>query len=221
MFSRAIGRDKAKNKARDKVAAQQNAPGGVLNFQKQIDTAGTDATGRGTTAQDQYLKTAQNFDPTASIQKYANAQWDTAMNDPTQGLKRQLSDLGGKSVAAGRLDTGFYDQDQGDIINNVTRGYGNAVASTAVDATRMSQQNNQDLGSYGERQSGVGLDVAGGRYNELQQKAKDDADRARAKKRGIGSAIGGVIGGVGGFLAGGPAGAQAGYGAGSAIGGGF
>lgn len=221
MFSRAIGHDRRKNAARAKTLAQQNAPGGVLNFQNQIDTAGTAATGRGEEAQNQYLKTAEGFDPTASIQKYASAQWDTAMNDPVSGLKRQLSNLSGVATGAGRLDTGFYDQDQGDVINNVTKGYANSVASTALEGTRMAQENNQNLGSYGERQSGLGLDVAGARYSELQAKAEEKAARARSKKRGIGSAIGGLIGGGIGLVTGGPAGMAGGYKAGSAIGGGF
>lgn len=221
IFSRVIGRDAAKRKSQQKVAAQQNAPGGILNFEGQIDKAGTGATASGTAAQDQYLKTAQAFDPTSAIQKYAGAQWDTAINDPTQGLKRQLSDLGGKSVGAGRLDTGFYDEDQGDIIKDTMRGYGNSVASTAVRGAEMGQQNNQDLGAYGERQSQLGLDVAGERYSQLQNNAAEKAARARGKKRGIGSAIGGVLGGVGGFFAGGPAGAMSGAKLGSDIGGGF
>jgi hypothetical protein len=221
IFSRAIGHDKAKNKARDKVAAQQNAPGGVLNFQKQIDTAGAGATASGTAAQDQYLKTAQGFDPTAAIQKYAGAQWDQAINDPNQGLKRQLSDLGGRAVGAGRLDTGFYDQDQGQVINDVTKTFGNQVAGTAVEGAKMGQENNQNLGAYGERQSQLGLDVAGSRYSELQQKAADDAARARSKKRGIGGMIGGALGAGAGFLTGGPAGIATGYKIGSSIGGGF
>jgi len=221
IFSRAIGSDARKNAARSKVLAQQNAPGGVLNFQGQVDKAGAGATAAGTEAQDQYRKTAEGFDPTAAIQKYAGAQWDQAINDPTQGLKRQLSDLGGKAVGAGRLDTGFYDADQGDVINNVTKTFGNQVASTAVDAAKMGQENNQNLGAYGERQSQLGLDVAGSRYSELQQKAADDAARARSKKRGIGSMIGGVLGAGAGFFTGGPAGIGTGYKIGSTIGGGF
>lgn len=222
-LSKAVGRERMRgNTARRNATtlAQQKAQGGVLDFQNQIDTAGRDAGTRGKSAQDQYLKEAQGFDPTAAIQKYASAQWDTAINDPTQGLKRQLTDLKGASVGAGRLDTGFFDADQGDIIKDVTRGYGNSVASTALRGAEMGQQNSQALGSYGERQTGEATDIAGERYSELQNNAADKAERRRAKKRGIGSAIGSVIGaGIGSF--GGPQGASVGAGIGSSVGGGF
>ena len=216
--SKLSGHDARKRKKQTKVLAQQKAPGGVLDFQSQIDTAGATATGRGEGAQDQYLATAKAFDPTAAIQKYASAQWDQAVNDPDSGMKRQLSDLGGRSVGAGRLDTGFYDQDQGQVFRDTTKTFGNQVASTAVTAAQMGQENNQNLGEYGERQSGLGLDVAGSRYDELQQNAKDKAERARAKKRGIGQAIGGVVGGIAGTFAGDP---LTGAKIGADIGGGF
>lgn len=224
MFSRAIGRDKKKNQTRDKNAAalaQQNAPGGVLDNQRKIDVqAGTDLAG-GNTATDTALARTTAFDPTAAIQRYANAQWDTAINDPTKGLKRQLTDLGGRSVGAGRLDTGFYDADQGDVISNVMRGYGNSVASTAVTGAGMEQANNATLYGEGADKTTQGLDLLTGRYNEQQTTAADKAARARSKKRGIGSAIGGLLGGVAGGFFGGPQGASTGYGLGAGIGGGF
>lgn len=176
-------------------------------------TAGSAAEGEG------YARTS-NFDPSAAIAKYATGAWDTVLNDPVSGLKRSLSDLRGSAVGAGRLDTGFFDQDTGDVINNATRGFQNSLASTAVTGARMQQENNASLLGYGQNKTNQYLDLLTANREQQTQDAREKAERKRKKKRGIGSLIGGAIGAIGGsFIPG--VGTAAGWGLGSAAGGSF
>lgn len=166
-----------------------------------------------------YGRTAA-FDPNAAVARYAKGAWDTVMNDPVSGLKRSLADLRGNAVGGGRLDTGFFDQDTGDVVTNATRGFQNSLAGTAVTAAGMQQNNNAALLGYGQNKTNQYLDLLTANREQQTQDAREKAARKRQKKRGIGSLIGGVIGAVGGsFIPG--VGTAGGFGVGSTIGGGF
>lgn len=174
----------------------------------------------GASAENEYLSRARSFDPSASISKYASSMWDNAVNDPISGLKKSLSDLRGGAVGAGRLDTGFFDEDQGTVMHGAVRDYNNMIGRTAIEGTRMEQENTAGIGAYGERKTNQYLDLMTADRDKLENDAREKAERKRKKKRGIGSLIGGAVGAVAGsFIPG--VGTMAGWGAGSAVGGGF
>lgn len=184
------------------------------------NTAMSSAGATGASAEAEGYSRTAAFDPNAAIQRYAKGAWDTVMNDPVSGLKRSLSDLRGSAVGAGRLDTGFFDQDQGDVINNATRGFQNSLASTAVQGANMEQRNNAEILGYGTDKTNQYLDLLTAEREQQTNDARDKAERQRRKKRGIGSLIGGAIGAVGGsFIPG--VGTAAGWGIGSQAGGSF
>lgn len=172
------------------------------------------------TANTDYFNRLESFDPSASIFKYASSAWDQAVNDPVSGLKRSLSDLRGGAVGAGRLDTGFFDQDQGDVIQNTTKNFQDVLGKTAIEGTRMQQANTQAIGEYGANQQNQYLDLLTAQREQQMNDARAKAERQRKKKHGIGSLIGTVLGGaVGSFIPG--IGTAAGAGIGGQVGGGF
>lgn len=210
-------------KVRANAAARQAAdaaahPYGTVSAVQGAQDAQIDRErGYGNTASDAYLSRAMNFDASAALNKYASGAYNTI----SQGLKRTLSDLGGAAVGAGRFDSGFYDEDQGVVINNATQQLNDAIAGQSMNALSAQQRNDEGLGSFGQRATEDANDLLMSRSEQVQNDARDAAERARKRKRGIGAAIGATLGGVGGFLTGGPAGAIGGAKAGAQIGGGF
>lgn len=107
------------------------------------------------------------FDPSAAFNTFAAGATDQA----GKSLALQLQKLAGSSVGAGRLDTGFYDQDQGDVVRQVYGDLNNTLASKALDVTGMEQQQDQYLANYGTERRNRYLDLLSGgldrRYAEL------------------------------------------------------
>lgn len=182
-----------------------------------VDAAGADAMARGGVAQDAYLESATNFDASKSLNAWAEG----AYTNVRQGLNRTLGDLAGRAVGAGRLNTGFFDEDQGRVITDTMANFNADLAEHSMQAVALQQANDRELGEYGQRETEFGTDVAQSRREELINARREAEARRRQKKRGIGSLIGGVVGAAGGFALGGPAGAAGGWRAGSQIGGSF
>lgn len=146
------------------------------------------------------------YDASAALNKYAQGAWGSV----NEGLKQTLADTRGRSVGAGRFDSGYLDEDQGMVIRQTANDFSNNLAQQSLNAERLTQ----DVRGRGE-------DALWGRTEQVTNDAREQEARKRQKKRGIFGAIGGLIGGAGGFLLGGPAGAVAGAKAGSTIGGAF
>lgn len=194
-----------------------------VNFNDRGSLAGAEgaaqgtAAGYGNAANASYYNNLENFDASSAIKDYATGAWGSI----SEGLNQTLDRLKGESVGAGRFDSGFFDQDQGQVVNTATGQLANSVAQQAVTAAGMQQRNNEAIGAFGAQQQGIGNDLLVSRREELENNYREEQERKRKRRSGIGGAIGGVLGGIGGFIAGGPAGAAGGYKAGTAIGGAF
>lgn len=175
------------------------------------------AAGYGDQANSEFMQRATSFDPTAALNQYAKG----AFANVSQGLKQQLDTMRGAAVGQGRFDTGYRDQDEQGVTQNVMRDFTNNLSQQALGAVGMQQRNTESIGQFGQNQQGMATDLLMSRREELINDQRAADERKRRKRSGIGSAIGGVLGGVGGFIAGGPAGAYAGYGIGSSVGGAF
>jgi len=149
-----------------------------------------------------YLGRARTYDPQASFERTAGAMW----GDVREDLGEDLRDLRGASVGAGRLDTGFYDEDQGYLIDKATEEFQRSLAREALGTESLRLRNIEDLGQYA-----MG---ASNRYLDLMTGGLDRAEAEEEAKRRKGSFWGrlgrGLAGGIGGFVTGGPAGAAAG-----------
>lgn len=175
------------------------------------------AGGYADTAEREYLNRATNFDASKALNTYATGAYSTV----AEGLKRTLADVRGRAVGAGRFDTGFLDEDQGTVIKDTMADFNNRLSQQALAATGMQQENDRALGEFGQRQRGYQTDLLMSRREELENNAREEAERKRKRRGGIGGAIGGLLGAAGGFVLGGPAGAAGGWKAGSAIGSGI
>jgi len=155
-----------------------------------------------TTLEDQYsfdaergaYERAKSFDPSAAYGTYMEG----ARSKAADTLGQQLKQLAGQAVGAGRLDTGFYDMDQGDVVRNVWDDYGRTASAAALQTAGMQQQNNFGLLNYGAEARNRYLDLLHGGYDRAtaEKAAKD------AKKGGFLGGLGKIVGGVVGSVAG-------------------
>lgn len=162
-----------------------------------------------------YLGAAENFDASKALNNYAQGAWGSI----STALKQQLQDLSGQATGAGRFDSGFYDEDQGVLVNRALGQFSNDIAQQSMNALDAQQRNTAGLGQFGENQASDARDLVASRYETDENAAREDAERKRRKKAGVWGTIGGALGaGVGALSGGGLAGAQAGWGMGSSIG---
>jgi len=124
----------------------------------------------------EYDRRALAFDPQESLNRYATGAWDTIQNR-VGGVRDQLRDLGGASVGAGRLDSGFFDEDQGAVINRGMESFGSALAQQSMNATGMEQRNIEGIGATGEARGTRYLDLLAGGMDRAQ--AEENARRQR------------------------------------------
>jgi hypothetical protein len=127
--------------------------------------------GRANRAEDYYLDEATGFDPRAALQEYGEA----AYGDFSKKLTREVGEMGGRAVGAGRLDTGFYDVDQGELVTDLAGQYQRDLSSHALDAAGMNLRRIEGVGSYGQGARNTYLDLLAGERD--RQTAERNARR--------------------------------------------
>jgi hypothetical protein len=147
-----------------------------------------------------------SYDPTQAINQYAAGLW----GQTEEGMHRNLDSLATSANTAGRLDTGYFDADQGQLYRDTVADYGRTLAQTSVQAEGM-RQNAYD--NY--------AGMVSARREERINAEREKAAERRARKRGILGTIGGALGAAAGGALGGPGGAQAGWTMGQAAGSSF
>ncbi len=146
--------------------------------------------GRADRAEDYYLDEAMDFDPREAMEEYG----DAAYGKFSRQLGRDIEGLRGEAVGAGRLDTGFYDVDQGELVSDIANRYQEAISSRALEASGQNLRRLEGIGSYGRGTRNTYLDmIAGGLDRETAER--------NAKRRMWSGAIGSGAG-VAGLLAG-------------------
>lgn len=190
-------------------------PYGREGLVNQENAAMGDATGRGQQALNKYQNFAENFDASKGLNQYAQGAWGSI----SDALKQNLQAESGAAVGAGRINTGFYDEDRGTIYNRATKQLSDSIAQQSLNAQGQQIGVMQGYGNYGQNEQGTGLDLLTARRQELENNAREQDAQKRKKRSGIGGLIGGALGaGVGFFAGGGVPGAMAGWGLGSAAG---
>lgn len=192
-------------------AANPYSREGLLRQQEGLIGEGLD-TGRRATAG--YLDRAENFDASQALNEWAKGAYGTV----SQQISDELKSLRGQAVGAGRLDTGFFDEDQGTVVNRNLANFNQALSQQALGAAGLDLRNAEGLGAFGERATENATDLLMSRREEVENAAREDEARKRRKRSGIGGFIGGALGAAGGFVLGGPAGAATGWKLGSSAG---
>jgi hypothetical protein len=150
-----------------------------------------------------YLNAAENFDASASLNKYAQGAWGSISSALNDTLKSQA----GQAVGQGRFDSGFYDQDKGVVINRATSQLSNDIAGQSMNALAAQQRNTEGLGQFGTDRTNMSAEMLAARSEQVQNDAREEAARKRKNRSGllggIGTAIGYGLGGpVGGYIGG-------------------
>lgn len=172
--------------------------------------------GYGEQATDAYLDAATNFDASTALNTYARGAWGSI----SEALGEQLRGLSGAAVGAGRFDSGFYDEDQGTLVNRATGQFSDAIAQQSMNALSAQQRNTEGLGAFGTRRAENELDLTAAQREEEENAFREEQARKRRRRGGIGSAIGAALGAAAGSFipgVGTAAGAKLGGGLGGAI----
>lgn len=145
---------------------------------------------QGDAATDEYLGQALDFDASEGLNDYARGAYATISDQLGEELKR----LRGSAVGAGRLDTGFYDEDRGELVRSTQRDFSNALAQQALNAQGQQLRNAEGLASFGQGQQRDANDLLTSRREELENAYREEQERKR--KGGLGGFLGGVVGSV-------------------------
>jgi hypothetical protein len=189
-------------------------PWDLRKKQAEYDAARGANAAAGSQATSSYLSNMQSFNPEDAYKTYTAGAHASSMVD----LNNRLRKLRGSAVGAGRLDTGFLDEDTGQTIRDVEGDFNNTISQAALTTAGMRQNQINSMGAYGAERTDAANEMLGSEVDVAQAEANNEADRRRRKRAGIGSAIGGVLGAGAGALFGNP---YLGASLGSAVGGSF
>jgi len=180
------------------------------SYTQEFDRQGARDRSVGTQAEDDYLARARGFDARKGASEAARGYF----NQFGDKLNKMIRNLRGAQVGSGRLDTGFGNEDQDELIQGGIRDLNDTLATNALQAESLNLRNTEGLGGFGERTTGRYLDILGGNRDAAMM--DEEARRAQeAKKK---SGLFGLIGRVGGSLLG-PAGGVLGNKLGNYLGG--
>jgi hypothetical protein len=90
---------------------------------------------------DDAVSNAIEFDPSAAVNQYAQGAWDSTSID----LGKTLDMLRGQAVGAGRLDTGLFDYDQGEVMKEALNRFTAQLSQQSMNAAGLQNQNNAML----------------------------------------------------------------------------
>lgn len=144
---------------------------------------------QGKTATENYLARALAFDPTQAINTYATGAWGAAK----EGMDEELANIAG-SAAGGRINTGFFDIDRGNVYRKTLANFGNNIAQTAVQGAQLQLSNNNALGTFGQEQQNRYTDLLMSRRQEIENAAREEAARKRQKRGRFASLLGTGLG---------------------------
>ncbi len=215
-YSAVTGRDRAKRalqQTQGAAAAYDSAdaadPYGRQGLVGQENNLMGEQRDYGARGEGDYLNRAENFNAQDSVNNFAKG----AYGSISRALTQNLGNLRDESVGAGRLDTGFYTEDQGKVLSTATGQLSDAIAQGSLQAAGLQQRNDEGLGQFGQNATNNYGDLLTARRGEVEQDYRDAQDRQRKRKGGIGAALGTGLG----YLAGGPVGGYIGGAIGGSI----
>lgn len=135
----------------------------------------------GTQAEQDAYNQYKAFDPSQAFQSYYGGVLDETKN----ALGDALDQLTGRSVGAGRLQTGFFDRDAGDTVRRYLSDATAQGRQAALQTTGMRQQQLSGLLDFGQQARNRYLDLLSGNF--------DRQTGIQNSKYGFGDAVGDVL----------------------------
>lgn len=172
--------------------ARQNRPqtfaGAKSNLTGQALRATNEAGQMGRTAENEFWNRSMAFDAQAGAEESARGIAGSLSMD----LEKNLKFAQGQAVGGGRLDTGFFDEDRGFIMQDFNQRLSNAIAQQAMQAQQLNLQNIGSMGQFGQNVQNRFTNMLGGSLDRAQAEEN-------AQKEG-GGLFGKILGGVGGLV---------------------
>jgi hypothetical protein len=137
------------------------------------------------------LSALEGYDPSQALNTYAQGAYNTF----NQGFKQNLSDLKGSAVGAGRLKTGFYDQDVGRLATTMGNQEQQAIAGQALNAASLKASTLGTATGYQEDEQNRYLDLLSGQLDREQAQRNANAQQTAGIFGGLGE-LGGAAAGI-------------------------
>ena len=144
----------------------------------------------------------RNYNAQGALDTYTRAATDRSQ----LAFRNNLRDLKGSEVRNGRLNTGFFDEDVGQLALDSNRQLNDQIGSRALEASQMQQTNDARYLGAAEQQQQQYFDLLTGGLDR-EQAEKNRQSQQRSSLLGSLASLGGTAIG---FLAGGPPGAGVG-----------
>jgi len=132
------------------------------------------------------LNALASYDPSAALNTYAQGAYNTF----NQGFQQNLTALKGQAAGAGRLKTGFYDQDVGTLAKGMGSQEQNAIAGQAMNAAGLQESALGTATGYAEDEQNRYLDLLSGQLDREQARKNQVSEQQGSLMSGIGSILG-------------------------------
>jgi hypothetical protein len=152
-----------------------------------------------------------SFDARDSLAEFTRGATDQSQ----RAFRSNLNRLKGSSVRAGRLNTGFFDEDAGELALDSQANLNNMISQQSMQALRMQQDNDARYLSAGQQQEQQYFDLLTGGLDREQA----ERNRRTQQRSSMWSSLASLGGTALGFIAGGPGGAALGGKLGGMLGG--
>lgn len=139
------------------------------------------------------LAGALSFDPSQAVDEFGQG----FLSDAREGLGEEFEDLVGGSVGRGRLRTGFFQRDAGNLFKDFNRRVSNAIAQASLQASGQKLQNIQGLQAFGSDLLGQQTDLLGGALDRATAEENAGGGFGNFLGRALGFAAGTVVPGIG------------------------
>lgn len=154
----------------------------AAQFQKAWMEMGPQQAGAGS----EYWKQLLSYDPQKAMEEYTRG----ASKQAGTELSRQLDILRGQSVGAGRLDTGYFDTQQGELVRSIWENLNQNISQQALGAASLK---GSQLGQMGQYATGLRQDYLDLLTGELDRRAGIENSKRAASAANTQAIIGGAM----------------------------
>lgn len=144
-----------------------------------------------------YEEQLRRYDPAKALETYTRGAVGTAREE----MDARLEALREDSAAGGRLNTGFFDEDQGRVVRDVESRLENTLMGAAMATSDRDFARTRAIGEYGQQRREAGYDFLAGAADREQARLNAKELR-KSQKKGFGDYLGQGLGMAGSYFGG-------------------